>query len=145
VGAHGKTTNDVVNLEIQRSCTNSEVTERLEVHELTSTSIPLKHRRTVRDNRTPVEETGSTIPVHITVGDDHDDGFRVQQRKHTKRFCLLGLASRVNEEVLSTVISTKGPTVTPILVFPLRNSDKVLIRLNVIADEIADIVLENGF
>ena len=134
-----------MNLEIQRYCTNIEVTERLEVHELTSTSIPLKHRRTVRDNRTPVEETGSTIPVHITVGDDHDDGFRVQQRKHTKRFCLLGLASRVNEEVLSTVISTKGPTVTPILVFPLRNSDKVLIRLNVIADEIADIVLENGF
>ena len=31
--------NDVVNLEIQRSCTNSEVTKRLEVHELTSTSI----------------------------------------------------------------------------------------------------------
>ena len=28
---------------------------------------------------------------------------------------------------------------------PLRNSDNVLIRLNVIADEIADIVLENGF
>lgn len=74
------------------------------------------------------------IPVHFSTRASNDDGFSVTRRR-TKRFCVLGLSNNVNVDVLTRVVNRKGPTVTNVAVFPLRNNPtKVLLSLNVHAD-----------
>lgn len=124
---------------------------------------PFEHQAGSLDNTLPngnvrqhsVNRTGTSIPVRITDRNDSGGkrndkmdelGFQVQSRKHTKRFCLLGLSSRVNTELLGSIVTRKGPKVTAMRVFPLRNNPgKALVRLNVMADENADKVMNKGF
>lgn len=97
-------------------------------------------------------ENCKPIPVRITNRDSNilnqpdSDGYDENKRNRTKRYCVLGLSSNVNINVLSAVVTRKGPKVTTIRVFPLRhNPRKVLVRMNVMADKNADKVLEDGF
>ncbi|KAL4224445.1 hypothetical protein ACF0H5_017897 [Mactra antiquata] len=90
---------------------------------------------------------GNGISVRITPRDNGDQNdFETYRRKRPRRFCLLGLSKNVNTDVLSSVISQKGPIVTNMTVFPTRNNpDKVVIRLNVRDSEYADRLLQNDF
>lgn len=96
------------------------------------------------------EKVGRSIPVRITKrganDDQKNDGFTVYARRRTKRFCVLGLSSSVNTDVLKTVINKKGPTVTNIRVFTLRRSPgKIMLRVNGETDEHADLLLSDDF
>lgn len=102
------------------------------------------------DNHVGKQDVGNPIPVRVTsrvsTDNQYDDGFILQTRKRTKRFCIRGLSSKVNVDVLRTVIGKKGPKVTSMRVFPLRrNPGKVLLQLNVAADENTHLLLSNDF
>lgn len=98
------------------------------------------------------------IPVRVTsrrthgsgVHDQHigadAEGFTMPTHRHTKRFCVLGLSRNLNINILANEIQSKGPTISNIRVFPCkRDLSKVVIRLNLIANEHSGCVLENGF
>lgn len=98
-------------------------------------------------------DDGNPIPVRITrrlnesstVGID-EEGYSPRRRKGTKRYCVLGMSRKVNVNVLTSVINKKGPKVTNIRVFQMRRDpEKVLLRLNVQADDKADMVLSDNF
>lgn len=109
-----------------------------------------------RNEPSPASEkeiVGAPIPVRVTrrengastEGTGHD-GFSPSRRKGTKHYCILGMNSTVNVGILTNVINRKGPTVTNIRVFHLRRDPgKVLIRLNVQADDKADMVMSEQF
>lgn len=117
-----------------------------------TSQMPPEKQKTLNEPISYQAENSRPIPVRITTRDTSisnqpgNDGFDVKVRSRTKRYCILGLSSKVNIDVLSAVVTRKGPKVTTIRVFPLRNNPrKVLVRLNVMADSNADKVLENGF
>ncbi|WAR13236.1 hypothetical protein MAR_027416 [Mya arenaria] len=93
------------------------------------------------------KESGNPIPVITCVKDIEWDGFQIVRKKHhTERFCVFGLNSNVNTELLATVVSKKGLDVKSIQVFPLRkNPSKVFLKLCLSADDNSKRVLSDGF
>jgi hypothetical protein len=68
------------------------------------------------------------------------------KRKRTERFCVLGLSSCLNTELLKSVIEEKGPCVRGMRIFKLRrNPEKVLLKLTLIANDKARLVLSDDF
>ena len=58
----------------------------------------------------------------------------------------LGLNRTLNVELLKKVITSKGPSVSSVRVYPSRrNSSKVILKLNLNDDELCDRVLDEGF
>ncbi|WAR02247.1 MTO1-like protein [Mya arenaria] len=95
------------------------------------------------NNTTYIETESHPIPVRVT---EREDFHVVQRKRGNKHFCVLGLSSEVNTELLSTVISTKGPSVKGIRVFPLRkNAKRVLVKLTLASDEQTFCVVEDDF
>ena len=88
---------------------------------------------TIDHQRTPT--TGNVIPVRITArAGQHDDGkgeFSIYKRNRTKHFCVLGLSRNLNTDLLENITS-KGPSVTNMRVFPSRrNTNKVILKLTI--------------
>ncbi|KAH3736354.1 hypothetical protein DPMN_042917 [Dreissena polymorpha] len=97
------------------------------------------------------ELIGEHIPVRVTIRNDDCDtqsagDFRRVETRRVKRFCVLGLSSRVNTDVLKTVLEQKGPQERSMRVYPLRkNHRKVLLKLTLTSNDQAGLVLTNNF
>ncbi|KAH3750593.1 hypothetical protein DPMN_185120 [Dreissena polymorpha] len=97
------------------------------------------------------ELIGEYIPVRVTIRNDDADtqsagDFRRVETRRVKRFCMLGLSSRVNTDVLKTVLEQKRPQVRSTRVYPLRkNPRKVLLKLTLTSNDQAGLVLTNNF
>ncbi|KAL4223406.1 hypothetical protein ACF0H5_016877 [Mactra antiquata] len=99
------------------------------------------------------QSKGAQIPVRLTYRDNKHsyrdvstDGFTVQTRRRTKRVCILGLSHNVNTIALTNDVQSKGPKITNIRVFPCkRNPSKVVICMNLVADENYERVLDCDF
>ena len=148
----------IASINTEKVCVNTNtVSDTLVSVEPVNTISSVDHQPE-RDNNGHAErcitnnEMGKPIPVRITVRDipqdsvRDDEGFHSQKRKKTRRFCVLGLSRRMNVDVLTNVINNKGPTVSTVRVFPLRQDrSKVMLRINVMADNKADMMLSDGF
>jgi len=96
---------------------------------------------------------GIAIPVRVTRRTGHhvdadgdNEDFTPYTRKRTKHYCVLGLNRTLNVDLLKKVITSKGPSVSSMRVYPSRrNSSKVILRLNLTDDELCDRVLDEGF
>jgi len=89
---------------------------------------------TISHQRTPTP--GNVIPVRITTrAEQYDDGkgeFSIYKRNRTKHFCVLGLSRNLNTDLLEKDITSKGPSVTNMRVFPSRrNTNKMILKLTI--------------
>lgn len=96
----------------------------------------------------------TSIPVRITTrttGSQTDDymDFPVlngRSRMRSKRFYVGGFDTTVTADDIASLVSRKGPKVTMVRIFPSRRqSDRVIIRLNVEADDNAELVTKRRF
>jgi hypothetical protein len=90
------------------------------------------------------------IPVRVTTRAERDirqyEYFDWHVTKPTKRFFVGGFSKSASIQYLSNFIRNRGATVSMIRKFPMRKSpNKVIIRLNLEANENADLVLDPGF
>ena len=102
----------------------------------------VNHRRT----QTP----GNVIPVRITTRTgQYDDGkgeFLIYTRKLTKHFCVLSLSRNLKTNLLEKDITSKGPSVTNMRVFPSRrNTNHQVLKFGLFINNIWDCLLEEDF
>jgi hypothetical protein len=88
--------------------------------------------------------------VRVTSRKERDlrqyDTFDWHQTSPTKRYFVGGFNKSVSIKYLTNFVTSRGATVTMIRKFPMRKSrNKVIVRLNVEANENADLVLDPGF
>ncbi|KAH3874864.1 hypothetical protein DPMN_038118 [Dreissena polymorpha] len=118
-------------------------------HTNTEDCVDSIHKRPNTKSHTKL--TGEHIPVRVTIRNDDADtqsagDFRRVETRRVKRFCVLGLSSRVNTDILKTVLEQKRPHVRSMRVCPLRkNPRKVLLKLTLTANDQAGFVLTNNF
>jgi len=93
---------------------------------------------------------GSPIPVVITTRSNTEripeDDFVVPRPKRLWHFCVLGLSKNMSVKLLKRDIEQQGPTVYNMRVMPSqRNSDIVILRLSVFANELDSCVMDDDF
>ncbi|KAL4216301.1 hypothetical protein ACF0H5_024027 [Mactra antiquata] len=130
---------------------NVQVSSIPESYTVLNCNLSADDEQTVQILESESSMIGQPIPIWTTnrdmkgVNELYDD-FHVVTSKRVERFCVLGLSDKVNLKVLKSVIEGKGPSVKSIRMFPLRrNPRKVLIKLNLVANEYSGYVLLNNF
>jgi len=124
-----------------------------------STPMGVDYRQTRRDDTTV--HTMQQIPVrvnnqtesrpNITVnvdpysGADDEEDFTAYVKRKVKRFYVGGFKSSMTTDKLIRYVERRGVTVTWVKMFPVRNSTRVTIRLNVEDDENCGNVLDERF
>ena len=92
----------------------------------------------------PVENTRSGS-VSKASGYDDDDDFSKYVYRRVKRFYVGGFNNSITTDKLCSYEQKRGVTVTWVTIFPIKQSNRVLIRLNVEDNDNSDYVLDNHF
>ena len=74
-----------------------------------------------------------------------EDDFSKYVYRRVKRFYVGGFINSITTDKLVDYVETRGVTVTWVTIFPIRNSNRVVIRLNVEDNDNSDFVLERTF
>lgn len=100
-----------------------------------------------QSSATGVRSTGiNPIPVRMVPRKSlRNDGYS-SGRHRTKRYFVGGFSNTISTDKLSTFITNRGPKVTMIRKFTSRKRpNKAILRINIEANEYADLVMEDGF
>lgn len=88
------------------------------------------------------------IPTRTTDRSDGHNagGFIVSPRKHTKRYFVGGFKNRITENDIYKYVSSRGPKVTMVRIFPSkRNKSDVIVRVNVEDNENSSLLESDYF
>jgi len=108
-----------------------------------STVHTAQHIATRVNNQTI--ESSKTVNVDQYPSIDDEEDFSVHVKRRVKRFYVGGFKSSMTIDKLIRYVERRGVTVTWVKIFPVRNSTRVTIRLNVEDDDYCEYVLGEQF